>query len=247
MAPTVVSIEGNLGSGKSTLLRLLQERFAGAGRAVVFIGEDVANWEKLGFLKGVYSGSLNSCAFQLAVLQSLSARLLAAARDDGCLLIVTERSAGSNARVFAQANLQGAEMDLYQYSYEKTRESAPPALSHEYIYLQAPVDVLQTRIKDRARDAESGIPPAYVELLNALHEQWLASESSVVAVDAARSPDETADVVESLLADRLQKAVNEWVSQRGAHSSLARAEKEWHQVSTMHAAVDFLLQRSAKR
>jgi deoxyadenosine/deoxycytidine kinase len=238
MAPVVVSLEGNIGSGKSTLLRELEKRFAGAGKAVVFVPEDVCVWEELGLLKGVYSGSLNTCAFQLAVLQSLAARLQAAAQDPECLMIVTERSIGSNANVFAKANLKGKESDLYTYAYNLTRSSLHPGLRSEYVYLKAPTDALQARIAERARDAESAIEREYIDLLNTLHDDWLAKESSVIVVDATNSMQDTADIVERQLADRLQAHIKDCVAETDAVHSRERLE-----IRGMHAALDHLADR----
>jgi deoxyadenosine/deoxycytidine kinase len=43
------------------------------------------------------------------------------------------------------------------------------------IYLKAPVPVLLQRIRQRARNIETGISEAYLKLLDSFYEEWLRS------------------------------------------------------------------------
>ena len=43
------------------------------------------------------------------------------------------------------------------------------------IYLKAPVTVLMNRIRQRARNIETGITPEYLALLDSFYEDWLGS------------------------------------------------------------------------
>ena len=66
-------------------------------------------------------------------------------------------------RIFAQVNLDKDEMELYDKVYEKLSPVAPtPDL---VVYLQAPAEVLQRRIKRRSRMVERGMGPDYLQRL----------------------------------------------------------------------------------
>jgi deoxyadenosine/deoxycytidine kinase len=66
-------------------------------------------------------------------------------------------------RLFAQVNLDADEMKLYEQVYERIAPQAPPP--DLVVYLQAPVDVLMARIRQRARPQERTIERAYLQRL----------------------------------------------------------------------------------
>ena len=66
-------------------------------------------------------------------------------------------------RLFAQINLDPDELQLYEQVYDRlTLDAPPPEL---VVYLQAPVDVLMKRIKQRARPVERKIETDYLQRL----------------------------------------------------------------------------------
>lgn len=69
--------------------------------------------------------------------------------------------------LFAELNLAPDELEIYHEMFRRLRQGLPqPDL---VIYLQAPVDVLQERIRQRGRTYERRIETAYLERLNAAY------------------------------------------------------------------------------
>ena len=66
-------------------------------------------------------------------------------------------------RLFAQINLDPDEMQLYEQVYQRLTLHAPPP--DLVVYLQAPVDTLMQRIKQRARPQERTIERSYLQRL----------------------------------------------------------------------------------
>ncbi|MDO3386097.1 deoxynucleoside kinase [Gilvimarinus sp. SDUM040013] len=67
-------------------------------------------------------------------------------------------------QLFAQVTLDDDELSIYQQVYDKLTLDAPrPDL---VIYLQAPLDVLQTRVRQRGVRFEQSISNEYLEILN---------------------------------------------------------------------------------
>lgn len=67
-------------------------------------------------------------------------------------------------RLFAQLTLDANELELYEASYRLLNPRTPrPDL---VIYLQAPVEVLQRRIRERARGGEERISADYLKKVN---------------------------------------------------------------------------------
>ena len=172
---SVIVIEGNIGVGKSTQLGRLQAFFRNDPRVKV-IPEPVEDWMARGFLQNMYSGSLTKGEFQQAVLMSLTGVLLEALqRERKPAVIIMERSPWGNYHVFAKANLEGASLDLYEYTWTNLLKAISPTLPVKYIYLSAPPSVIMHRMQKRGREAESKVTLEYLEKLHRLHEEWLCS------------------------------------------------------------------------
>ena len=205
--PLVISIEGNIGVGKSTVMRGLKAHLQCCvphREEVVFIDEPVEEWKAHGFLERMYTEPASKPAFQHMVLMSLAGDLLKAlARKPPPKLIITERSPWGNYHTFGKANLSGNDMKMYEFTWKRLIAGLPSDLNVRYIYLQAPVATLVARVQDRAREEEVGVPSEYLGCLDALHEEWLQTETWMQTVDASRG---CAKVL-----DDVAHAINEWL------------------------------------
>lgn len=89
---------------------------------------------------------------------------------------IIDRSIYEDAHIFARAlnhmgNLQDRDYQAYLRIYHLIVQNLPkPDL---LIHLQAPVPILMERIRRRAREIESGIDSAYLELLERFYEEWI--------------------------------------------------------------------------
>ena len=188
--PLVISIEGNIGVGKSTVMRGLKAHLQCCvphREEVVFIDEPVEEWKAHGFLERMYTEPASKPAFQHMVLMSLAGDLLKAlARKPPPKLIITERSPWGNYHTFGKANLDGNDLKMYEFTWRRLVAGLPSELDVRYIYLQASVSTLGERMKCRAREEEQGVPKAYLESLDALHEEWLETETWMQTVDASQ-------------------------------------------------------------
>ena len=73
-------------------------------------------------------------------------------------------------RLFARANLDADEMALYDKVYEQLTLDAPvPDL---VIYLQAPADVLMSRIQNRGVRYEQRVERGYLETINEIYSEF---------------------------------------------------------------------------
>ena len=204
--PLVISIEGNIGVGKSTVMRGLKAHLQCCvphREEVVFIDEPVEEWKAHGFLERMYTEPASKPAFQHMVLMSLAGDLLKAlARKPPPKLIITERSPWGNYHTFGKANLSGNDMKMYEFTWKRLIAGLPSDLDVRYIYLQAPVATLVARVQGRAREEEVGVPSEYLGSLDALHEEWLQTETWMQTVDASQG-------CVKVLKD-VGDAINEW-------------------------------------
>ena len=152
-----IAIEGTIGVGKTSLARRLAESL----QAELVLEQAAENPFLERFYKNPRVGALPAQLYflfqraqQLAALQQ--ADLFAPVRVADYLL--------DKDRLFAQLTLDEAEYHLYEQVYDKLGVTAPkPDL---VIYLQAPVDVLLSRIARRGIDYEQQIERGYLEKLN---------------------------------------------------------------------------------
>jgi deoxyadenosine/deoxycytidine kinase len=164
-----VAVAGNIGVGKSTLVERLSVRLG---------------WKP--FFEGVvdnpyladFYADMGAWAFHSQVF-FLSRRL----HDLRCLMdvpqtVVQDRSVYEDAEVFAknlfrQGWIRERDWKCYRELYESLIELLPPP--NLIIYLRASVPTLLHRISLRGREYEKGIAPEYLEQLNALYEEWIAT------------------------------------------------------------------------
>jgi deoxyadenosine/deoxycytidine kinase len=151
-----IVVEGVIGVGKTSLVNILAERFGGRKVLEVveenpFLSNFYADREKFAFQTQLFfllsRFRQQQDLFQQDLFRSLTVSDYLFAKD----------------RIFATLNLSEDELALYERVFDALgpRVTKPDLV----IYLQARLDVLQSRIKKRGRDFERRIDPAYLERL----------------------------------------------------------------------------------
>src|ERR1043165_7031003 len=154
MAHRYIAIEGNIGAGKSTLAHLLSQQLD--ARLVLeefadntFLPKFYAEPERYAFPL-----ELSFLADRYKQLQEFVAtpELFAQPIVTDYLLI--------KSRLFARINLDNAEYELFTQVFDVMDLHLPPP--DILIYLHAPVNILQARIRERGRDYEQSITDNYL-------------------------------------------------------------------------------------
>lgn len=159
--PRFIVIEGPLRVGKSTLARVLAERLH-ARR--VYDCED--NPFLADFYKEKPGGAFGA---QMYFLFERQKRLREALATESPAPLLSDFLLEKD-RIFANLNLNDAELKLYERYYEALTADIPaPDL---VIYLQAKPEVLRTRIAKKAAHEEMQISPEYVEELARAYEHF---------------------------------------------------------------------------
>lgn len=151
-----IVVEGVIGVGKTSLVNILTERFGGRKVLEVveenpFLSNFYADREKFAFQTQLFfllsRFRQQQDLFQQDLFRSLTVSDYLFAKD----------------RIFATLNLSEDELALYERVFDALgpRVTKPDLV----IYLQARLDVLQSRIKKRGRDFERRIDPGYLERL----------------------------------------------------------------------------------
>jgi deoxyadenosine/deoxycytidine kinase len=153
-----IVVEGPIGVGKTTLARRLAETL----EAELVLEQDAQNPFLERFYKNPKSGALPAQLFFLfqraQQLGSLKQHDLFAPRRVADYLFEKDR-------LFAGLTLDAAEMDLYEQV--ASRLAVDPPKPDLVVYLQAPVEILLSRISKRGIAYEtSGIDAAYLARLN---------------------------------------------------------------------------------
>jgi len=143
-----IAVEGPIGVGKTSLVELLADRFEG-----VMVLEDITN----PFLPSFYEGRAGA-AFQVQIYFLLSRfqQQREIAQMNLFQRLVLADYTFPKDRIFAYLNLDDTDLRVYEKLYPVLeQEVAKPDL---VIYMQASIDVLQERIKKRARDFDRETP-----------------------------------------------------------------------------------------
>jgi deoxyadenosine/deoxycytidine kinase len=155
--PNYIAIEGPIGVGKTTLARNLAQLF----HYDLLIEQPEQNPFLERFYQAPKSVALQT---QLFFLFQRADKIQQLRQDD---LFSPKRIADfmiEKDQLFAQATLDDDELDIYQQVYAKLTLDAPrPDL---VIYLQAPLDELQARVRQRGNDFEQHISDDYLSVLN---------------------------------------------------------------------------------
>ena len=154
--PGFLVIEGPIGVGKTSLVERLSLHF---GAETLLEGA-----EENPFLKRFYDNP-REAAFpaQLYFLFQRSRQMSDLRQGDMFRQRLIADFMLEKDRLFAEINLDADEFKLYDQVYEKMALEAPPP--DLVVYLQAPVDVLMSRIRKRARPQERTIEQAYLQRL----------------------------------------------------------------------------------
>ena len=167
MAKRLILLAGNIGSGKTSLTERIGQRL---GWRTAF--ESVADNP---YLPHFY-GDMRAWSFHLQVyfLGHRARQHLELWQDPRSAIM--DRSIYEDAFIFSRAlhhmgNLSELDYHTYRRVFDLiTEQLSPPSL---LIYLKAPVPVLMERIRQRARDIETGISADYLTLLDSFYEDWI--------------------------------------------------------------------------
>ncbi len=154
--PRYIVVEGPIGVGKTTLTRALAKRFE--GRCVFEIVEENP------FLADFYTDR-DKYAFQtqLFFLLSRFKQQEQLAQQDLFAQTTVSDYLFAKDRIFASLTLSGDELALYERIFEALGPRVPrPDL---VIYLQASIDTLLRRIKERGRPFERNFDVGYLKAL----------------------------------------------------------------------------------
>jgi deoxyadenosine/deoxycytidine kinase len=164
-----VVVAGNIGVGKSSLVERLSQKMGWDP----FYEPDAHNPYLADFYTDMAAWGFHSQIFFLA--HRLRAHHLLTNHANS---VFQDRSVYEDAEVFACAlHVQGTMNDrdyaTYRELYQALVDFLPPP--DLVIYLRASVPTLLNRIALRARFYERAIAPEYLELLNRLYAEWIAS------------------------------------------------------------------------
>jgi deoxyguanosine kinase len=173
-----IVVEGVIGVGKTSLVNILAER--SGGRKVLEVVEENP------FLSSFYADK-EKYAFQtqLFFLLSRFRQQQDLFQQDLFRSLTVSDYLFAKDRIFATLNLSEDELALYERVFEALgpRVAKPDLV----IYLQARLDVLQSRIKKRGRDFERRIDAGYLERLTRAYNDFFFhySETPLLVVNTS--------------------------------------------------------------
>lgn len=161
--PTYIAIEGPIGVGKTSLARRLAETFN--------YQTLLENTEDNPFLARFYQSPKQvALATQLFFLFQRNQQIQQLRQGDIFAPVRVADFLIDKDRLFARQTLDDEEFKLYQQVYQQLTIDAPrPDL---VIYLQAPADVLLSRIQRRGLAFEQHIAREYLETINEAYSEF---------------------------------------------------------------------------
>lgn len=155
--PRFIAVEGNIGVGKTTLAKKLATTF----NYDTLLEQPETNPFLERFYRDPKSAALPT---QLHFLLERSQQIQALRQDDLFKPVRVADFLIEKDQLFAEVTLDADELALYQQVYQHLTLQAPkPDL---VVYLQAPLNVLQERIRTRGIAAERAIGNEYLATLN---------------------------------------------------------------------------------
>jgi len=195
--PRFVAVEGNIGVGKTTLAKRLARTF----NYDILLEQADEN----PFLERFYlDRKRHALPTQLFFLFQRTRQFQALRQSDMFEPVRVADFLIDKDPLFARITLDSDELALYNTVYEQLTINAPrPDL---VVYLQAPVDVLMQRIRQRGHMAEQAIDRHYLNQLNEAYTQlfhyYSASPLLIVnatGIDLANNPQDYKQLVEYML------------------------------------------------
>ena len=177
MAPTIISIEGNIGSGKTTLLQNLREYFS-ENQDIIFLREPVSEWEsikdstgKTMIQKFYQDQKTYSFPFQMMAYISRLSLLKETVETHPNAIIITERSLHTDKMVFAKMlyddnKIEDVNYQIYLRWFDTFAKDFP---IQKIIYVKADPEICRQRITRRSRNGEDGIPLEYLKQCHDYH------------------------------------------------------------------------------
>ena len=208
MAPTIISIDGNIGSGKSTLVKLIGKHFK---ERVYILKEPVDEWENIKdrsgktIIQNFYENQKDyAFSFQMmAYISRLSSlRKLVKSNPNG--IIITERSVLTDRQVFAKmlfdsGKIRDIEYSIYLKWFDEYIEDYP--ISH-IIYLKTNPEICGERIKKRLRDGEDNVELNYLINCHEYHDTWLEN-TDIPVMEISGNPD----------IEKIPSTIDNWMEQ----------------------------------
>jgi deoxyadenosine/deoxycytidine kinase len=197
MATHIFSVEGNIGAGKTTFLERLGQVWPEA--TIVF--EPVGTWMTIKEKDGTslldhfyadkkrWSYTFQTAAFLTRILDTERVLETKAASESGPRIVITERSVLTDRHVFAEmlhrnGDMTDMEHDLYLRWYDRYASKMP---IRGILYLTTTPAVSLERIETRGREAEAGIPRAYLDDLDSQHRLWLSLKRRFLSIVCLRT------------------------------------------------------------
>jgi len=149
-------------------------------QGVTIIPEPLDKWQETGIFEAFYKDMTRwSFTFQVAAFVSRVQAAEEALKDHSAQAVIGERSWCADAYVFEpllhrDGHISQIEHATYQDWWRWVADRSPKMSG--IIYLRARADTCLERIQKRSREAEAGIPLAYLEGLFEQHEKWLVDK-----------------------------------------------------------------------
>lgn len=159
-----LAIEGNIGVGKSTLAVKLAEHYS--ARLVL------ENFADNNFLPRFYQDQERyAFPLELSFLADRYKQLREELAAELFSPLIISDYIFIKSKLFARTTLEPGEYELFQRLFDIIEPQLPqPDL---LIFLQAPVNVLQQRIRQRGRSYEQSIQDSYLEKVQSTYNEWL--------------------------------------------------------------------------